>query len=182
MISEADVAAFEECIVAGGIAVFPTDTLYGVGCRPDDPAAVARVYELKGRPPEQPSAVMYFSVDGLPPVGPRVRGALERLLPGPVLVVLPGGVGVRVPDIAALASVTVPVLQTSANLSGGPDPRRLADVPAAMRDGADLVLDGGELPGTPSTVIDLGRYEEHGTWTILRDGAVSREQLVHLLG
>ena len=177
MISRDDVAAFEECIRSGGVAVFPTDTLYGIGCRPDDDDAIARVYGLKGRAPEKPSAVMYFSLDVLPPVGPRTRAALERLLPGPVLLVLPGGVGVRVPDVPALAGVRVAVLQTSANLSGGPDPRRLSDVPAEIRDGADLVLDGGELPGVPSTVVDLDRYEETGEWSVLREGAVPAERL-----
>jgi L-threonylcarbamoyladenylate synthase len=181
VITDADVAAFEECIGGGGVAVFPTDTLYGVGCRPDSEEAVARVYELKGRLAEKPSAVMYFSLDALPPVGPRMRRALERLLPGPVLVVLPGGAGVRVPDIPALAGVRVPVLQTSANLSGGPDPRRLADVPASIRDGADLVLDGGELPGVPSTVVDLARYEEAGEWKVLREGALPVARLAGLL-
>ena len=161
--------------------MFPTDTLYGVGCRAGDEAAIARVYQLKGRPAEKPSAVMYFSMDALPETGPRTRTALERLLPGPVLVVLPGGMGVRVPDLPALTGVRVPVLQTSANLTGGPDPRRLSDVPASIRDGADLVLDGGELPGVPSTVVDLGRYEETGEWTVLREGAVPHERLAALL-
>jgi L-threonylcarbamoyladenylate synthase len=127
---------------------------------------------------------MYFSLPAAlaahPDLGPRTRAALERLLPGPVLVVLPGGVGVRVPEIPALADVGVPVLQTSANLSGGPDPRRLADVPDSIRDGADLVLDGGELPGVPSTVVDLSRYET-GEWEVLRDGAVTRERLDEVL-
>ncbi len=181
MISPEDVAAFEECILTGGIAVFPTDTLYGIGCRPDDEGAVARLYALKRRPVQKPSAVMYFSLAALPPVGPRTRAALERLLPGPVLAVLPGGVGVRVPDVSALAAVKVPVIQTSANLSGGPDPRRLADVPQSIKAGADLVLDGGDLPGTPSTVVDLGSYEEDGKWIVLRDGAVTRDTLAGLL-
>jgi L-threonylcarbamoyladenylate synthase len=182
LISEEDVAAFEECIATGGIAVFPTDTLYGIGCRPDDDAAVARMYGLKGRPAEKPSAVMLFSMDVLPPVGPRTRTALERLLPGPILAVLPGGVGVRVPDVPALAGVRAAVLQTSANRSGGPDPRRLSDVPAEIRDAADLVLDGGELPGVPSTVVDLGTYEEDGKWSVLREGAVPGAELTALLG
>ena len=124
---------------------------------------------------------MYFSPDALPETSPRVRWALARLLPGPVLAVLPGGVGVRVPDVPGLAGVRVPVLQTSANLSGGPDPRRLSDVPASIRDGADLVLDGGDLPGVPSTVVDLSTYEETGEWGVLREGAVSRERLSNLL-
>jgi len=153
-----------------------------LGCRPDDEAAVERVYRLKQRPAQKPSAVMYFSLDALPPVGPRTCAALERLLPGPVLVVLPGGVGVRVPDLPAFAGVRVPVLQTSANLSGGPDPRRLSDVPDSIREGADLVLDGGELPGTPSTVLDLTHYEDEGEWRVLREGAVPISTLQRLLG
>lgn len=177
----ADVAAFEECISDGGVAVFPTDTLYGIGCRPGDEAAIERVYRLKGRPADKPSAIMYFSLDALPPVGPRTRSALERLLPGPVLVVLPGQVGVRVPRIDAMAGVRVPVLQTSANLSGGPDPRRLSDVPQSIRDGADLVLDGGELPGTPSTVVDLTDYEDAGEWKVLREGALTPHALADAL-
>ncbi len=180
MITGADAVAFEECISSGGVAVFPTDTLYGIGCRPDDDGAVERVYRLKGRAADKPSAVMYFSMDELPPVGPSTRRALERLLPGPVLVVLPGGVGIRVPDLPELAGVRTPVLQTSANVSGGPDPARLSDVPEAIRAGADLVLDGGELPGTPSTVVDLSRYEA-GEWSVLREGAVSRDALRELL-
>ena len=161
--------------------MFPTDTVYGIGCRPDDDAAIARVYALKGRPPEKPSAVMYFALDSLPPVGPRTRAVLEQLLPGPVLAVLPGGVGVRVPNVPELGGVRVAVLQTSANLSGGPDPRRLGDVPESLRAGADLVLDGGELPGVPSTVVDLSSYEETGEWSVLRDGAVPRERLADQL-
>jgi L-threonylcarbamoyladenylate synthase len=181
----ADVVAFEECIEGGGVAVFPTDTLYGIGCRPDDAAAIARVYELKRRPADKPAAVMYFSLDRVPPVGARTRAALEQLLPGPVLVVLPGGAGVRVPRLqgalAPLAGVRVPVLQTSANLSGGPDPRRLSDVPESIREGADLVLDGGELLGAPSTVLDLSRYEKEGVWVVLREGAVSKRALEEIL-
>jgi L-threonylcarbamoyladenylate synthase len=72
-------------------------------------------------------------------------------------------------------------LQTSANVNGGPDPRRLADVPDSIREGADLVLDGGELPGVPSTVVDLSRYEA-GEWTVLREGALPLAELERLLG
>lgn len=79
------------------------------------------------------------------------------------------------------ASVRVAVLQTSANLAGGPAPRRLADVPEELRSGADLVLDGGELPGIASTVVDLSRYETDGTWEVLREGAVSSEELSNAL-
>jgi L-threonylcarbamoyladenylate synthase len=165
--------------------VFPTDTLYGLGCRPDSREAIDRVYRLKGRAAEKPAAVMYFSLeaalDAHPGLGAGTRAALDRLLPGPVLAVLPGGHGVRVPALhGPPAGARVAVLQTSANLSGGPDPRRLADVPEQIREGADLVLDGGELPGTPSTVVDLSDYEK-GAWTVLREGAVPSAELARLL-
>ena len=165
--------------------MFPTDTLYGIGCRPDDGAAIERVYALKGRAREKPSALMYFSLDAAleanPGLGPATRAAVERLLPGPVVVVLPGGYGIRVPALdVPPAGAQVTVLQTSANVSGGPDPRRLEDVPESIRDGADLVLDGGELPGTPSTVVDLSSYET-GEWAVLREGAVPTGRLAQVL-
>jgi L-threonylcarbamoyladenylate synthase len=184
--------SFEGCIAAGGVAVFPADTVYGLACDPEAGAAVARLYALKGRPPTQPSAVMFFDVAlalrALPGLGARTRVLLERLLPGGVTLLLPnrGGryplacgadphtLGLRVPATSVLAGVTVPVLQSSANLSGGPDARRLEDVPAAIREGADLLVDAGELPGTPSTVIDLRRFEATGDWAVVRAGAVER--------
>jgi L-threonylcarbamoyladenylate synthase len=182
VIGPSAVAELERCITGGGIAVFPTDTLYGIGCAPDDAVARERLYELKGRPRSRPSAVMFFSMEAAMPIlerlGPRTRAALEALLPGPLLLVLPGNEGIRIPRVEGpLASVRTPVLQTSANLTGGPDPRRLADVPEALRAAADLVLDGGELPGVPSTVVDLSRYEDEGRWELLREGAVPPDEV-----
>jgi L-threonylcarbamoyladenylate synthase len=183
---ESPAAAFGRCIVAGGVAVFPADTVYGLACAPDDAAAVANLYALKGRPPEKPAAVMFFDLDealaGLPP---RTARLLRQLLPGGLTPLLanperrfplacgpdPDTLGLRVPDLPALAGAP-PVLQSSANHAGGPDARRLADVPADIQARADLVLDGGELPGTPSTVIDLRAYEAAGEWRIVRLGAV----------
>ena len=173
---------FQECIARGGVAVFPADTVYGLACDPEDERAVARLYELKGRAPDQPAAVMFFSVGALPELPPRTRAFAERLLPGAVTLLVPsdryplaggaGTLGLRVPDLPRFADVTVPVLQSSANLAGGPDARRLDEVPESIRAGADLVIDGGELAGTPSTVIDLRQYERTGAWTIVRVGAV----------
>lgn len=175
----------ERCVRAGGVAVFPADTVYGLACDPADAAAVRRLYELKRRAPAKPAAVMWFGLEELPA---EVPVAARALLPGAVTLLvrsdrfpLAGGdgvLGVRVPDVPALAGVRVPVLQTSANLAGGPEARRLADVPAAIREGADLVLDGGELPGTPSTVVDLTGER----WAIVREGAVSREVVAAALG
>jgi L-threonylcarbamoyladenylate synthase len=186
-----EAAAFERVVADGGVAVFPADTVYGLACDPESAQAVRRLYALKGRPAEKPAAVMFFSLavalGALPELGARTRSALERLLPGGVTLLLPnpegrfplacapdpGTLGLRVPQLPPLAGVRVPVLQSSANASGGPDARRLADVPEAIRAGAHLVLDGGELPGTPSTVVDLRRFEETGEWTVLRAGLVA---------
>jgi L-threonylcarbamoyladenylate synthase len=177
----ASVAEFERVIAAGGVAVFPADTVYGLACDPSNPEAVARLYALKGRPPDKPAAVMFFSLEALPSLPPRTYALAERLLPGAVTLLvrsdvypLAGGagtLGLRVPDLPRFADVP-PVLQTSANLAGGPDARRPDDVPEAIRTGADLVIDGGELAGTPSTVVDLRDYERDGTWRIVRAGAV----------
>lgn len=183
---------FSRCIAAGGVAVFPADTVYGLACDADDTDAVARLYSLKGRRPDKPVAVMFFdrdlALDSLPELGPRTRAALERLLPGGVTVLLPNParrfelacgpapdvLGLRVPSLPVLAGVRTPVLQSSANRAGGPDARTLAGVPASIRDHADLVLDGGRLAGTPSTVVDLRAFEVDGEWAIRRDGAVAR--------
>lgn len=183
--------SFERCMSVGGVAIFPADTVYGLACDVSDRLAVERLYRFKRRRPDKPSAVMLFSVEvafaALPELGPLTRGALERLLPGAVTLLLPNPaerfplacgadpsvVGIRVPVVPALAGVRWPVLQSSANFAGEPDTRRLEDVPAALRRGADLVIDGGELPGTASTVIDLRSYEGTGQWGIVREGAVA---------
>jgi len=194
-VTEADARSFQICARVGGVALFPTDTVYGLACDPESRQAVGRLYALKGRPVARPAAVMFFAPDAalaaLPELGQRGRAALERLLPGAVTVLLPnlerrfplacasdpGTLGLRVPSVAGalapLASMTTPVLQSSANRSGGPDARRLDRVPAEIRNGADLVLDGGELPGIPSTVVDLRTYEDDGTWAIVREGAIT---------
>jgi L-threonylcarbamoyladenylate synthase len=201
-LNAADAWRLRRCLAAGEVAVFPTDTVYGLACDPGDEVAVRRLYELKGRPPDQPSAVMFFTLpaalDALPELGERERAALQALLPGPLSVLLPnpqhrfpltcGGdtLGLRVPllpeGLAVLQAVEAPILQSSANLSGGPDARRLADVPAPIRDGADLVLDGGELPGIASTVLDLRAYARTGTWRIVREGPIAAQEIARRLG
>ncbi|HVW16711.1 MAG TPA: Sua5/YciO/YrdC/YwlC family protein [Solirubrobacteraceae bacterium] len=186
-------SAFEAAIRSGATVVFPADTVYGLACDPSSAAAVQRMYALKGRAPDKPAAVMFFSVDAaagvLDALGPRTAAAAHALLPGAVTLLvgdadrrfpLAGGdgvLGLRVPDLPELAGVSLPVLQTSANLAGGPEALRLADVPESIRAGAGLVLDGGELGeggvAVPSTVIALTRYEDAGAWSIVRAGAVS---------
>jgi len=207
-----DAHGLQQCLEGDGVAVIPTDTVYGLACNPASERAVERLYELKGRPARKPSAVMFFSLEAafadLPELGPRTAAALDALLPGPVtlLVANPRGryplargvatavptedaataLGVRVPrlegPLAALAEVSMPALQSSANLSGGQDPRRLADVPLQLREGADLVLDGGQLGGAASTVVDLSRYDEAGIWRIVREGPLGAPELERVLG
>ena len=164
---------FEECIRAGGIVLFPADTVYGLAVDPGNEEAIERMYALKGRAREKKSALMYFLIDAVPDL----PDAARKLLPGPVTVILADGRGIRVPDQPLLAGVTVPVLQTSANPSGGPDPRRLEDVDTRLREGADLEIDGGELPGTASTVVDLSGEEPR----IVREGAVPADRIRQLL-
>ncbi|MBA2764628.1 MAG: L-threonylcarbamoyladenylate synthase [Thermoleophilaceae bacterium] len=188
-------AAFESCIRSGGVALFPADTVYGLACDPLDAAACDRLNELKQRPPGKPAAVMFFALDQalgrLDGLSPRLRAALARLLPGPLTALVPNPsglfplagppgtdrLGVRVPALSPalepLAGVAVPVLQSSANRSGGAEPRRLVDVDPAVRAGVDLALDGGELPGHASTVLDLTRMDEDGSFEILRRGPLS---------
>jgi L-threonylcarbamoyladenylate synthase len=199
-----DTTRLELCLAGGGVAVIPTDTVYGLACNPTSATAVRRVYELKGRPPVKPAAVMFFSLQPalklLAELGPQTRRALGALLPGPVTLLLPNPrqrfplvcdpqgtgsalLGLRVPafvsPLALLSGVGVPVAQSSANLSG--DPRRLQDVPVELREGADLMLDGGELPGSASTVIDLAEYEQNGDWRIVREGPLQQTALERLL-
>jgi L-threonylcarbamoyladenylate synthase len=195
-----DARTFERCMSVGGVAVFPADTVYGLACDAQSAEAVQRLYELKGRDRGKPAAVMFFDRDlalaALPELGPRTREALERLLPGALTVLvgnpearfpLAGGgdpltLGLRVPDLAsALAEVRWPVLQSSANAAGGAESRCLEDVPAFLREAADLVLDGGELPGTPSTVVDLRSYERDGGWRVVRAGAVPEARVAAAL-
>ena len=201
--TEEDVATFRRCVGVGGVALFPTDTVYGLATEPDSEEGVRRLYRLKGRPPDQPAAVMFFDLElalaALPELGARTRAAVERLLPGRLTLLLPNParrfplacgpeperVGLRVPELAgALAPLTAvrwPVLQSSANRSGGRDARRFEDVDERIRRGVDQALDGGELPGTASTVVDLSAYEEKGRHVVLREGAVPADEVADRL-
>ena len=196
----ADAGAFDRCLGVGGVAVFPADTVYGLACDVSNRVAVERLYRLKRRRLDKPAAVMFLDVElalaALPELGGRTREAMVALLPGGLTVLVPNPaerfalacgddpltLGVRVPVIPQLAGVRWPALQSSANLAGGPDPTCLADVPESIRRAADLIIDGGELPGTSSTVLDLRVYESQGEWSVVRPGAVGAEELEAALG
>src|SRR6266480_464770 len=176
---------------AGKPVVLPTDTVYGLCASPYGEAPVRRAYELKGRDPSQPSAILAADVDMLfeclPELRSRIGPVLRALLPGPLTLVVPNParryrwltgaradtIGIRVPQLPepadAVLSRAGSVMATSANLPGGPDPARLEDVPPEILEGCATAIDAGELPGVPSTVIDLTGDDP----VVLREGAVS---------
>ena len=193
-------ADFERAIRTGGVVLFPSDTVYGLACDPTNATAIERLYALKARSPDKSAAVMFFDLEAaltaLTDLGARTRAALQRLMPGAVTVLVPNPwrlfplaskaepdvLGVRVVNVAMLRGASVAVLQSSANPTGDADPRTLAAVAPAIRAGATLEIDGGELPGIPSTVIDLRAYEQDGSWAIVRRGLASEDAVVSALG
>ena len=178
-----------EAIRAGRPVILPTDTVYGLCTTPSSTQAVELLYHLKGRPGTQPTAILAADLDALFEHVPELGGDSERivraLLPGPYTLVLPNParrfpwlnrtrpetVGVRVPELTGDAAEVLrrvgAVVATSANLAGGREPRTLGDVPAELREAAAVELDGGELPGVASTVIDFTGAEPE----VLRQGA-----------
>lgn len=187
-------------IRAGKPVVLPTDTVYGLCASPHEPDPVFQMYELKGRDEQQPTSLIASDVDVLLECIPELRNAvgpiLRALLPAPLTLVLPNPacrfrwltgarpdtIGVRVPDLEGDAKAIVQkvgaVAATSANLKGGPDPKRLDEVPEEIRAGAGVLVDGGELPGIPSTVVDLTGPEPE----ILREGFVPAAEVLERLG
>jgi L-threonylcarbamoyladenylate synthase len=182
-------AALERAVGEGGVAIFPADTLYGLACDPLDAAAVERIHAIKGRDEGKPSAVMYFSplamrelVSGL---GPKTRESVGAVLPGPVTLVVdnperryrlacrdhPERLGVRLIE-GPLAGTMTPIFQTSANPSGEPAPTRFDQIDDGILGTVDLAIDGGELVGEPSTVVDITGIDTDGGFRILREGAL----------
>lgn len=176
-------------IQAGEPVVLPTDTVYGLAADPFGEVPVRRLYRLKGREAQQPTALVAADVDVLLEAVPELKDHAEVMggvLPGPFTLIVPNPaqrlpwltgnhpdtIGVRVPavsgDAAELLRRVGAVAATSANRPGEPDPRRVEDIPEELREGCGAVLDVGELPGTPSTVLDLTGREP----TVVREGAV----------
>ena len=191
--------ALERCVEEGGVAIFPADTLYGLACDPLNAAAVKRIDEIKGRDEGKSSAVMYFSplamrelISGL---DSRTRDAIGVLLPGPATLVVanpqrryplacredPARLGIRLIE-GPLTGVMTPILQTSANPSGVTPPTSFGEIDERILGAADLAIDAGELLGAPSTVVDVTQIDEKGGWTILREGALSSQEVERALG
>jgi L-threonylcarbamoyladenylate synthase len=178
-----------DAVRAGRTVILPTDTVYGLCASPYRSEPVERLYRLKGREPQQPTALIASDLDMLFECVPELRGRAgtiaRALLPGPYTLILtnparryrwlngtnPATIGVRVPELpepaASVLAHVGAVAATSANAPGGNDPRRLEDVPHELRAKVAAALDGGELPGAPSTVLDFTGHEPR----VVREGA-----------
>ena len=195
-------AATEEGLVAaaalierGGIAAFPTDTVYGIGCRVGDEEALARLFAAKRRPAEKQVPILAASLEQAGALGyrldDRVRAVAARWWPGPLTVVLGADDGSRRPNQAfrvpdhpvalSLIERSGPLATSSANRSGEPETYDADEVLVAFADDEllDAVIDGGRVPGgMASTVIDLSGAGAR----IVRDGPVTRAQLRDVVG
>jgi L-threonylcarbamoyladenylate synthase len=181
---------------AGNLVVIPTDTVYGIAARPDNPAAIAAVFAAKGRPSDKPLPILAATpsdLDRIALLGDVARRA-ARHWPGPLTLVVPRapwfdrdlggtpsqGVAVRVPacEVALeLLRATGPLAVTSANLSGDRPATTLSEARAALGGKVRAYLDGGVCAGRPSTVVSLvGEIE------LLRAGPIPFEQLAQELG
>lgn len=184
-----DVAALRSALDAGGLALVPTDTVYGLAAALDRPEGVAALYALKGRPRSQPCQVLVYAAalldEALAPLDDRTRAAALALLPGPATCLVPdpagrfaeaagepgGSVGVRAPRMTGpIAGLDLFLVATSANEPGGRDPDRLDAIPARIRDGVAAELDMGVLPGMASAVVDLRDVAAGGPPRLLRPG------------
>jgi L-threonylcarbamoyladenylate synthase len=189
-----------EALAAGRPVLLPVDTVYGLCANPYRSDYVERLYRLKGRDVLKPTALVASDLDMLFECVPELRGRsgqiARALLPGPYTLVLPNParrfrwltgarpdtIGVRVPELdgppATVLAQAGAVAATSANLTGGPEPRRLDEIPEEIRAGCAAVLDGGEVPGTPSTVVDFTGNEPQ----VLREGAGSVDAALAAFG
>lgn len=188
------VARAAAALRAGRVVVLPTDTVYGVAALPEDAAAMAEVFERKGRAATTPIAVLCADVEqalalAAPAAAARARPAAARHWPGPLTLVLPRRaglalhlgeptttIGLRVPAhpvVQALAALVGPLATTSANRHGEPTPASAAEAARSLGPGLGLVVDGGPLEGSSSTVVDATGEP----WRVLREGPVPASDL-----
>jgi L-threonylcarbamoyladenylate synthase len=184
-------------LTAGGVVVLPTETVYGLAALPRDQSATERLFELKGRSADVPVAVLCADAAQAleladPGIGPAMAAVADRWWPGPLTLVVRRRVGVhlylgepastiglRVPDhdvVRAVAAAIGPIAATSANRHGEPTPTTAAAVLAALGPGVALVVDGGEVTSSASTVIDA----TGDPWIVLREGPISSKQVIAL--
>ena len=179
-----------EAIREGKLVVFPTETVYGMGCRYDDESARDRIFSLKGRDRSKPLAMYLLSVTEVEEYAvmtPTAEKLARAFLPGPLTLILPGRrggtVGFRIPSDEVtrrlLGLCGIPLSGTSANLSGGESPISGEQAIAAMHGKVEFILDAGRTElARPSTVIDLCA----GPPVVLREGAIAVADLSRVLG
>jgi len=187
-------AAAMEVLARGGLVAFPTDTVYGVGAPAFSARSAERIYAAKGRQPEKALPILIADLDSAERVAEPLTGEVRRLArafwPGPLTLVvrkLPAvpesvsrglTIGLRVPNhrvALELLRAGGPLAATSANLSGGPDPRSAEEVAAGLGGRVDLILDGGKVPGgRASTVIDCTVWPPK----LIREGPLSLETIL----
>lgn len=197
---EASLIEAASLLQQGGLVAFPTETVYGLGANALDGAACAKIFQVKGRPQDNPLIVHVAdqkAAEGLSAVWPETaERCAQNFWPGPLTLVLPKGpalpdevtaglntVGIRIPShpvaLALLRKAGVPVAAPSANLSGKPSPTSGSHVWQDLQGEIPLLLDAGTCAvGLESTVLDLSGSVP----TILRPGGISREQLEDVLG
>jgi len=186
-------------IMQGGIAVYPTETVYGIGVRFDDQQALQHLFEIKNRNQNKAVLLLLSRADDLARISSRIppeaRILTERFWPGPLTLVVPaaadlsdlitaGGqtVGCRVSSSTAAAHLmsacAVPITSTSANLSGGPNPTSISEISADVLERVDVVIDAGPSPGNiPSTVYDISQEP----FQLLRAGVIPEADITDAL-
>lgn len=192
---EQQIEAAIEILKSGGIVAFPTDTVYGLGADPFNGQTIEKIYRVKKRPHNLPLPLLLAERSDLVKVAsvvPDIAWQLaERFFPGGLTLVLKKGpwvprtvtarghtVAVRIPNhpvpIALIRGLGVPLIGTSANVSGGPSPITAEEVREQLGKGVDLIINGGRCPGgIESTVVDVSGEVP----TIIREGAVPREEI-----
>ncbi|MFD7030252.1 L-threonylcarbamoyladenylate synthase [Streptomyces sp. NPDC059917] len=196
----ADIEKAVAVLRAGGLVGLPTETVYGLGADAEAPAAIARTFQVKGRPPSHPLIIHIGGAENLDDwvesVPAAARTLAEHFWPGPLTLVLRRGprvpleatggletVAIRVPDhpvaLALLSAFGGGVTAPSANRFGAVSPTNADHVRAELGDGVDFVLDGGPCQvGVESTIVDVTGDRP----AILRPGGVTREDLEAVLG
>ncbi len=192
-----DAARAADCLAQGKVMVYPTETVYGIGCDALNGPAIRRVTGMKGRTVNKPlivlikdAAMMEGLVREVPPLAKKLMQAfwpgpltlIFRTRPGvsPLLTGDTGTIGIRQsphPFVRSLfGAYAHPIVSTSANVSGGTPALSVHDVPAAVTDQVDLIIDGGKIQGVPSTVVDVSG----GGIVYVREGAVKKSSIERL--
>ena len=182
----------------GGLVIFPTDTLYGLGANAFNQAAVERMFQVKRRGREKAVSVLVASfaeAESLTEeVPPPVLNLMSHFWPGPLTLLFKANdkvpailtanskkIGISIPDnkvaLALIKASNTPLTGSSANLSGEPDPLRVEEVERELSGQVELIIDGGKLKsGKPSTVVDITSFK------VLREGSIGRERIEEILG